>query len=344
MRHTVARSLSLAVTGALLSGALTAPTTLLGQIPDQTGTLVVVNKGAAAANLIDLATGTLVATLPTGDGPHEVAISADGRTAVVTDYGGQTGGNTLTVIDVPGMSVARTIDLGDHRRPHGIAFLPGDSLVVVTSEASGMVVVVRVADGRVVRAVPTQQGGSHMLALVGEGRRLYTSNIRDGTVSQLDMQAGRYLTRFSVPEQPEAIGITPDGAEVWVGSNARGTVSVLDPTTGATEEALHGFGWPYRIFVTPDNRRVLIPDLRGNTLRVFDRATREQVGELEFAGAGPQGITLSADGRIVFLALSQKDQVAAIDLETLDVVGYLRTGARPDGVAYSRVVLSPSPR
>ena len=79
----------------------------------------------------------MLATLPTGQGPHEVAISRDGSVAVVTDYGAQgPGGNTLTVIDVPGQRVARTIELGQYRRPHGIVFLPGDSLVAVTSEAS----------------------------------------------------------------------------------------------------------------------------------------------------------------------------------------------------------------
>ena len=42
------------------------------------GTLVVLNKAEASASLIDLASGEVVATLPTGVGPHEVAASYDG--------------------------------------------------------------------------------------------------------------------------------------------------------------------------------------------------------------------------------------------------------------------------
>lgn len=53
------------------------------------GTLVVVNKGAATANVIDLASGRTLATLPTGNGPHELVLSGDGRVAVATDYGGR---------------------------------------------------------------------------------------------------------------------------------------------------------------------------------------------------------------------------------------------------------------
>ena len=52
-----------------------------------TGTLVVLNKAEASASLIDCATGRELAKLPTGQGPHEVAISPDGKTAVVGDYG-----------------------------------------------------------------------------------------------------------------------------------------------------------------------------------------------------------------------------------------------------------------
>ena len=87
------------------------------------GTLIVTNKSAATASFIDLDSNRIVATVPTGQGPHEIALSRSGRVAVVTDYGGQgAGGNTLTVIDVPGRRVSRTIDLGPYRRPHGVAF------------------------------------------------------------------------------------------------------------------------------------------------------------------------------------------------------------------------------
>ena len=57
-------------------------------------------KGAASASIVDVSTGQILKTLPTGEGPHEVVVSADGATAVVTDYGGRSGGNTLTVIDL----------------------------------------------------------------------------------------------------------------------------------------------------------------------------------------------------------------------------------------------------
>jgi YVTN family beta-propeller protein len=319
--------------------ALTLLNGALATAAAQSGTLVVVNKAASTASIIDVASGETLATLPTGNGPHEVAITRDGRTAVVTDYGDQVGNNTLTVIDVPGLRVARTVDLGENRRPHGIAFLPGDSIVAVTSEVAQAVVLVRVADGSIVKTLSTGQGGSHMLAVTGDGATIVTGNIRDGTVSQLSVSTGERTRLFQTPPQPEAIAITADGREVWVGSNSQGKVSVVDVATGDVDEALDGFSFPYRILITPDNRHVLIPDFRAHELRIVDRATRAVVDVMRFDGAGLQGITLSPDGKTVYHTMSLQNRIAVIDLETRSIVRYIEAGARPDGVAYTELVI-----
>jgi DNA-binding beta-propeller fold protein YncE len=319
--------------GALLLFVLLAATPLAAQLP--AGTLIVTNKSAATASFIDLATNRILGTIPTGQGPHEIAVSRNGRVAVVTDYGGQgAGGNTLTVIDVPARRVARTIDLAQYRRPHGIAFLPGDSLVAVTSEQSQNVVIVHPASGSVRRAIATQQATSHMLAFGSRADLIYTGNMGNHTVSELDVATGATRRRFDVPRTPEAIGMPADGREVWVGSNAEGKVSAIDVASGAVRTAAEGFAWPYRIVLTPDDRTVLIPDLTNHDLRILERASLRELGRISFAGAGPQGITITPDGRHAFLSLSAQNRIAIIDLETRTVVGHVDAGPAPDGVVY----------
>ncbi|RMH21014.1 MAG: hypothetical protein D6701_03065 [Gemmatimonadetes bacterium] len=306
------------------------------ELPDGLeGTLIVLNKGAATATFLDLASGRRLAVLPTGDGPHELVVSADGRWAVATDYGARSEGHTLTVLDVARLRVARTIELGEYRRPHGIAFLPGDSLVVVTSEAAGAVVLVHVHRGEVVGTAPTGAGGSHMLALTGDGSRIFTSNGRGNSVSEIDVAARRFEGEFAVPARPEAIAVTRAGDEVWVGSNAEGSLTVVDPATGRTERAASGFGWPYRILFTPDERTVLVPDLRGHVLRFFDASSRRETGRLELPGGGPQSMAFYRDPGVVFLSLSAQGRAAVIDVERRAVLGYYGTGPRPDGIGYS---------
>lgn len=328
-------ALATAAAALFLSPACASP--LRAQEEGPGGTLVVVNKGAASASLVDVASGRTIAVLPTGDGPHEVAISGDGRTAVVTDYGATEPGRTLTVIDIPGVAVLHTIDLSPHRRPHGIAFLPGDREVAVTAEATGRVLRVDVRSGEVLEALPTQQEGSHMLALPPSAGRVWTSNAGDHTVTEIDLASSAAGRIIEVPPRPEAIGVTPDGAEIWVGSNAEGTVSVIDAETGVVSPALQGFGWPYRTLITGDARLVLIPDLEGERLVIVDRDGRRELHGLAFPGGAPQGVAVAADGRTAFLSLSAEDRVAVIDLERGEVVGELPAGHRPDGLGWTPV-------
>lgn len=305
-----------------------------------TGTLVVTNKSPSTLTIIDVGSGRTLATLPTGQGPHEVVLSSDGRIAVVTDYSGQPG-RTLSVYDVPARRLTRTIDLGQYTRPHGIVFLPGDSLVAVTSETTGNVVVVNVIAGAIRKVVPTQGAGSHMVGVTADGRRAFTGNMQSNTVSELDLTAGTFVRSWPVPAVPEAINVTPDGREVWVGSNETGRVTVVEPATGTTRTAAEGLGWPYRILYSPDGATVLLPDMRRNELRIVERSTHRELGRVAFPQAGPQGITITPDGRYAFQSLSREARVAIVDLRTRTVVGHLAAGDTPDGIAYTPTVQNP---
>jgi DNA-binding beta-propeller fold protein YncE len=324
---------------AIVGMLLVQPPNLVAQVAGVSGTLVVTNKAPATATIVDVATGRTVATLPTGQGPHEIVITSDGRVAVVTDYGAQTPGSSLTVIDIVGARVARTITLGEYRRPHGIVMMPGDSVVAVTVEVNKQVLLVNVNSGRVEKAVATQQLGSHMVGVTADGRRAWTGDIGSNTVSELDLVTGVKLRSIAVPAQPEAINVTPDGSEVWVGSNATGTVSVVDVATGAVTPAATGFGWPYRVLFTPDASVVLLPDLRGEALRFVDRRTRRELHRIALAGTQPQGITLTPDAKYAFLSLSAQGRVAVFDVGARKQVGDIAVGDSPDGVVYSKLVV-----
>lgn len=306
-----------------------------------TGTLVVTNKTPSTATIIDVGSGRTLATLPTGHGPHEIVLSSDGRTAVVSDYGtGPAPGSTLTVMDVPGKRVARTISLGEYRRPHGIVMMPGDSLVAVTVEADKAVLLVRLATGEIARVVSTGQSGSHMVTVTADGTRGWTGDIGSNTVSELDLVSGRSLRTIGVPAQPEAINVTPDGKEVWVGSNATGLVSVVSAAAGTVSTAAEGFGWPYRVLYSPDNQLVLLPDLRKEELRFVERASRNELARLSLPGKGPQGIAVAPNGRYAFLSFSTGGAVGIIDVAARRVVGELKAGETPDGVVYTTSIFA----
>jgi hypothetical protein len=100
-------------------------------LPARADTVVVVCKSDFQLALVDPATQKVLVKLPTGLGPHEVAVSPDGRSAYVSNFGrysvfpaGDTehdkAGHTITVVDLVQRKVKATFDLGTHTGPHGM--------------------------------------------------------------------------------------------------------------------------------------------------------------------------------------------------------------------------------
>ena len=324
-------------------------------VPPTNDLLLVLEKDAATARLLDPTTGATVATWPTGPFPHEVTVSPDGRTAVVADYGAEQPGRTLTVLDLPGRRVARTIALGEYRRPHGIVWLPGISHtehVAVTVEESQAVLVVDVAAGRVLRAIPTNERGTHMLALGATAPlQAYTANIGGGTVSQLDLATGTRVRTVRTGRGPEAIDVTPDGRELWVADRQLNTIGVRDARTLDSLATLPTGAFPNRLRFTPDGRTALVSNAAAGTLSVYDVPTRALRGTVAFAvdsmrvrpspltaslgrGAVPLGVLVARDGRTAMVALAATGQIAVVDVAARRVVRLLDGGATPDGMAW----------
>ena len=340
--------------------ALLAPATRAGE-----GTLIVLNKSDDTATLIDLAEGGRTLTLPTGGGPHEVAVSPDGRTAVVADYGtarngSWVNGHTLTVLELPAGTVRDTIDLQLNEQPHGIQFLPGGEQVLVTAESRAAVVVVDVARGRVLRSVPTEARGSHMVVASPDGKRAYTANMGSASVSVLDLEEGRLLAQVDTGAECEGIDVTPDGRQVWASNRAAGTLSVIDTETHEVLAELPCAGFPIRVKITPDGRRALVSCATASEVAVFDVASREELGRVVISadivdeagqrlfGAAmegsptPIGVLVPPDGKRAYVAAANADQVLEVDLETLTVVRGMRTGREPDGLGWSPLALAPA--
>jgi YVTN family beta-propeller protein len=312
------------------------------------GTVVVANMGENTATVFDVASRRVLATLPTGVGPHEVAVSHDGQWAVVSNYGQQKpGGNSLTLIDLGTIAVKATIDLGEYRRPHSMAFLPGDSLLAVTSETSKKVLLVDRVHQSVVGSIETNAPASHMLAITADGRRIYTSNVAAGSVTEQDVSGRSVLRSMNVAPVVEGIAVTPGGEQVWVGSNKERTVSIIDTKSGAVIDTIGGFGMPYRMAITPDGRTAVVSDPPKSNVLIYDVATRKLrftvpipaegvLGTAEFPGsASPEGMALSRDGLTVYVALQGSNRVAIVDIASGKLIATMPTGAGPDGIGYS---------
>jgi DNA-binding beta-propeller fold protein YncE len=341
MRMRVQRIAALVLAAACHSG------TIAGS-PAARGTVVVSNMNDNTATLLDARTLTTLLTVPTGRAPHEVAISHDGRWALVSNYGTRDApGNTITVIDVDARSVARTIELSDVRRPHGMVFLPGDTIVAVTAEMNRAVLLVDFRTGKTLRALPANGRAPHIVGSSSDGRRLVAGNIGEGSIAVLSPMSTDTTKTLKVGRQPEGVAITPDGMRAWAGSNQDSIVVVVSLDRGQPIDTIRGFGLPYRLAISPDGRSVVITDPVKATIRVFDEPTRRQrwsisipadslMATAEVKGsASPEGVTISRDSRWAYVTLQGRNRVIAIDLERGRIAAWGVTGAWSDGIGFS---------
>jgi YVTN family beta-propeller protein len=309
-----------------------------------TGTIVTSNMTTKSASLIDVATGAIVATMPTSTNPHEAAVSNDGRWAVISIYGDQTDvGHSLLVIDVEHGVADRTIELGTLKRPHGVKFLPGDDYLVLTSEVAGRIALVNFAKGTVDTTIETGQAQSHMIAVTPDGKRGFSTNVGAGSVSAFDLAARARTGIFPVGTRVEGIAVTPNGREVWVGGNESKTVYVLDTSSGTVTAKIPGFGMPYRIAITPDGKTAVVTDPGAERIHIVDVARHEVRKTIEVpmqngSPVSPQGVTIVPDGSAALVTLKAAGQVAIVDLAEGKIVKTLTTGGGSDGVAFSPVV------
>ncbi len=298
--------------------------------------LLVLNKNDATLSFVDPASGKTSATIATGDGPHEVEISSDGRLAFVSNYGAQVAGSTLSVVDIGARKELKRVDLGELRRPHGLTFANGQAYF--TSEEARQIAGYDPATQRVAWTFETGQQGTHMVLASREGSKLFTTNMGSNSVSIIERGASGEWTQklVSVGAGPEGLDLSPDGRELWAAHTRDGGISVIDPATAKVVHTIDAKTQrSNRVKFTTDGKLALVSDLSAGEVAVFDVAKRTERTRLK-VGRTPTGILIAPDGKEAYVAVSGDDKLAVIDLKTLTVARTIATGNGPDGMAWVR--------
>ncbi len=307
---------------------------LINSINILAATLVVLNKNDSNLAIVDTETMKVVAKIPTGDSPHEVVLSADGKTAFVANYGAQTPGSSLSVIDLTAKKELRRVDLSPLLRPHGLQEIGGK--IYFTAETNRAIARYDPTTNKVDWLMGTGQNASHMIVGTLDQKRFYTANIGSDSVTAFEFAsvppAQSRIVQIAVGKQPEAIDLSPDGKEVWVGLNAEGAVDVIDTATNKVVEKVKLGERPYRVKFTPDGKFVVMTMPNTKELIVIEAATRKEAKRIKLESA-PLGIVFSKDGKTAFVSAVQADFVLKIDMEKGAVLSKVETGKVPDGIA-----------
>lgn len=316
-----------------------------------TGTLIVLNKSGHTVNFIDLATDSLVAEIPTGLHPHEVAVSPDGNLAVVTNYGtAQNRGNSLTVIDIPSRSVKYTFTL-DFSAPHGIVFFD-ETRVLVTSETSKKLLLVNIENGLTEKTISTGQEISHMVEYAPIPQRAFVANIGSGSVSVINMKDFTLDGVIKTGLGAEGIALSYDGKTLWITNRAGDTVTLLDVETLETLKVIPSEKFPIRVKLTKKSDLALVSNAQSGTVNIFRASeglllktismeatsVEKEPGRLfqQFDDSPvPVGILIHPDERFAYVANTNADVITVIDLNNMQIQKRLKAGKEPDGLGYT---------
>jgi YVTN family beta-propeller protein len=302
---------------------------------DPASKLLVLNKDEGSLAIVDPQTSQVAGRVPTGEGPHEIAVSADGKLAFVANYGAQTPGSTISVIDIAARKELRRVDLGPLRRPHGIAF--ADGKVYFTAEVNRLIARLDPTTFQVDWLLGTGQASTHMILVNSDATRMFTANIGSDSITVVERGSSAQAwnqTVIPVGKGPEGIDISPDGKEVWTAHSRDGGISIIDIAAKKVVQTLNlQTKRSNRLKFTPDGKLVLVSDLDAGDLVVVDAVGRKEIKRVQL-GKSPEGILVVPDGSRAYVAVAGDNNVAVVALKALDVVSRITTGSGPDGMAW----------
>ena len=308
-------------------GAIVAAVALVGAQAPSPALLVLLRTERAVA-IVDPATRKVVGRAPTGEDPHGIAASPDGRLAFTANYGG----SSISIIDLATRKELRRVEMPGSR-PHDMVFAGGK--VYFTAEGFRAIGRLDPATSAVDWWMGTGQDSTHMIVANRNATGIFTANRASNTVSFIEASGAApqwSVTTIPMGRSAEGIELSPNGREIWTANRNGGGVSIIDVVAKKIVQHLdvkttNG----NRIRLTPDGRHALVADESGSALVILDAMARKEIKRLKLL---PDVILVTPDGSRAYTTISPENRVAVIDLKTLEVAGSIDTGTAPDAMAW----------
>lgn len=196
-----------------------------GLAVDRAGRLFAANINTNTVYSIDPQSGGMRASATVGYRPYQLALSPDGRTLAVANWGDR----SVSLLSGTDLKLISRVEVGIH--PTDLAFGPDGRLFVANAGSNSVSIV---QDGRVTETVmtslrPDDPVGStpDALAVSPDGTRLYVANADNNDIAVIDISKPSHSTVLGfIPTgwYPSALAISPDGRSLVVGI-AKGTAS-----------------------------------------------------------------------------------------------------------------------
>jgi YVTN family beta-propeller protein len=264
--------------------------------------LLVTNNGYADqyVSVIDVSQAREISKIPMQESWLGLTFNRDGDRLFVS--GGGTDEIKIYAFDKGSAAHERTLKVkaDDDKQPYFVSGLAvhGQTLLACAMRQNKLVVFDLDSD-----AAPTYiHVGEYPYTVVVEenSQRAYVSNWGGKSISVVDLNERRETGKIAVGDHPNAMVLSPGGKRLYVTSANSNELSILDTASGRLDQVLDLSPYP----------------------------------GAPASGSTPNGVTLSSDGKTLYLASADNNSVSVVDVSgnKAEILGSIPTGWYPTAV------------
>jgi YVTN family beta-propeller protein len=256
------------------------------------------NFGEDTVSTLNSATGRAVGTpIPVPDEPESIAITPDGRRAIVLSDGKE----SATVIEAGTRTPVKTIELGASAGM--VAISPSGRRAYATLGPSGEIAVIDPGTARLVGSFPVGPQ-PRSVAFSPDGTQAYVG-LGTEEIVVVDAASGEVVGKpIPIGGIVTSIVFAPDGETAYATSDQIDKVAVIDVALGEVVKSIPVpvGSRPHSLAVSPDGSDLYVGSREPPSITVVETAGRRIVGEPIALPVAPNEIAITPDGKTALVA------------------------------------------
>lgn len=283
----------------------------------------IANALSNTVSVVSIATNTVITSIPVGKYPWGVFVSPDGTTVYVANESS----NSISVIKTATNTVAATIPVGNS--PTGLSISPDGSRLYIANDGSNSVSVINTSTNLVISTIAV--GLSPLdVSITPDGNYAYVTNGKSSTVSVISIATGTVVATIPVSFEPLNALVSADGKFVYISSDGSNYVSIISTATNTVTGSILIGSYSEGLVLSRDGKLLYATNATTNSVYVISTTTNTVISTIAvgLSGFGPQGISVSADGSLLYTA-TRGNFITVINTATNSIISNVTVGSYP---------------
>src|SRR5512133_2810059 len=252
---------------------------------DQTRLLLYVAlTGEDAVGVIDVKDNDFIdrIRLTSGDAPHFMAITPDGRTAVTAN----TGSNTVSIIDLQSRFEVARVPVGNG--PEYVLMDRTGRLAYVFNRLSNSISVIDITRRAMTGTLPTESGPLYG-QLNRKGDRLFVYHDMSPNILVISLDGQTITRRINAGSGVRSLKVNPSTDQIYIGNSFGGIIDIYNPYTLMVTDFITADGGVGYMTIDGEENNLLVIHPRSRLLRLINLISKRERGQLD-TGAEPYSV------------------------------------------------------